>query len=157
MITMLISGKLFKKPEELTSTKSNKTYVKCQIIEGQGDESTFCNIVAFSDHVKTALLALSAGETISVSGEAKVEAYTDKHSKPKASISLTAQEILTVHHAKKKRDAMSRGGSSEADNESQQHESVGKSAEYYAPRNDKSVGQGKSSQVMPDDEDSIPF
>jgi hypothetical protein len=101
MIDALISGKLFNKPASHTG-KSGKPFCTAKVrVATQGDEAIFVSVIAFDAPVITALMALDAGDSVSLTGS-----LTPKTWNGKATLDLIASGILTVYSAKKKRQAM---------------------------------------------------
>lgn len=105
MIEALIAGKLHGKPERRTS-RSGKPFVSAKVRVPSGEDAVFISVVAFSDDVQTVLLALDDGEAIALAGTLAAKAWTDRDGNARPSLDLVANQILTVHHAKRKREAM---------------------------------------------------
>ena len=106
MIDALIAGRLYGKPQSRTSKNGNAfatAKVRTPMANG---ESAFVNVIAFSDLAKTALLALSEGDSVAMAGELKVSTYTDKDGAAKPSLDLIAHAVLTEYHVARKRKAM---------------------------------------------------
>jgi single-stranded DNA-binding protein len=107
MIEGLVSGRLHKKPEQRISQSNGKTFVICSIRTSlSGDEGIFVSVIAFDEDLKRALLALDGGEAISLAGSLKPTIFEGKDGTFKASMSMTANAVLTPYHSKKKREAM---------------------------------------------------
>lgn len=145
-IDVLINGKLFKSAEQRTSAKGKYTIGKIKVSDGE--ENTFCSFIAFSESAQNALLALSDGDAVSVAGTAKLKVWTNNKNETKPQLDVTVSNVLSVYSIKKKRDKTQ---GNEAENDPQVNENTGKSAEYYAPRNQQTT----QSQSLPDDD--IPF
>ena len=105
MIDCLIQGKLFAAPQQRTS-KAGKPYCTARLIAAAGDgEGVFCNLIAFDPAAVQALLALAAGDSVSLAGTATPRAYL-KDGEPRPSLDVTAQAVLTAYHVTRKRTAM---------------------------------------------------
>jgi len=104
MIEALISGKLHGKPERRMS-KSGNPFVTAKVRVPTGDDAAFVAVVAFADTVQSMLLALDESEAVSLAGTLTADAWTDRDGKARPSLSLVANTVLTVHHAKRKREA----------------------------------------------------
>ena len=105
MIDCLIQGKLFAAPTERTS-KAGKPFATAKLIASAGDgESLFVNVIAFDTAAVSALLALAAGDSVAVAGTATPRAYI-KDGEPRASMDVTAQQVLTAYHVTRKRNAI---------------------------------------------------
>lgn len=75
------------------------------LIASAGDgESLFVNVIAFDAAAVAALLALAAGDSVAVAGTATPRAYI-KEGEPRASLDVTAQQVLTAYHVTRKRQA----------------------------------------------------
>lgn len=104
MIEALIAGKLFGKPERRTS-RSGKSFVSTKVRVPSGEDAVFVGVVVFSDSVQTALLALDDGEAVALAGTLSAKARTDREGNARPNLDLIANQLLTVHHAKRKREA----------------------------------------------------
>jgi hypothetical protein len=119
MIFALVTGTLFRNPESKLA-KNGKTYAVATIISKDGGESTFVNLVAFSDSAKEAILELAAGDALSVQGKATIGVY-EKNGEHRPSLSIIADKILPLRQppkerkAQKGREAPYRGGAAAFD------------------------------------------
>jgi hypothetical protein len=101
MIDALISGKLFAKPVPHTG-KSGKPFATCKVRASTGgEESIFVSAIAFEPKVIAALLALEAGDSVSLSG-----ALTPKVWEGKPALDRVAHGILTAYPVSRKRKAV---------------------------------------------------
>ena len=101
MIDALISGKLFNKPASHTG-KSGKPFCTAKVrVATQGDEAIFVSVIAFDAPVITGLMALDAGDSVSLAG-----VLTPKVWQGKPALDLVAHGVLTAYSIKKKRQAM---------------------------------------------------
>ena len=104
MIDCLIQGRLHAAPQQRTS-KNGKPFATAKLIAAGGDgESLFVNLIAFDAAAVHALLALAAGDSVAVAGTATPRAYV-KDGEPRASLDVTAQQVLTAYHVTRKRSA----------------------------------------------------
>ena len=102
MIDALIAGKLVKKPVQRTG-QSGKTFVTCNVrVATTGEEAVFVSAIAFDGAVITGLMALDAGDSVSLSG-----VLTPKVWQGKPALDLVAHGILTAYHVTRKRKAAS--------------------------------------------------
>ncbi len=69
-------------------------------------ETAFINVVAFSTSIIIALLALSDGDSVALSGELRVGTYTGKGGNARPSLNLTAHAVLTEYDVQRKRRAV---------------------------------------------------
>ena len=105
MIDALIAGKLHGAPQQRTS-KNGGMFVTCKLRVQNGEDSTFCNVIAFDQDAQAALLALGAGEGVALAGTLKVGVWTDKSGTAHPSLDLVASKALTQYHLTKRRRAM---------------------------------------------------
>ena len=92
MIDALIAGKLHSKPVAHTG-KSGKPFVTAKVrVSVTADDSLFVSVIAFSQTVIPALLALDAGDSVSLSGT-----LTPKVWDGKPALDLVAHGILTPY------------------------------------------------------------
>ena len=106
-ITALITGRLIADPERRTSS-GGKPYATARVAAGTDDESVLCSVIAFG-HVGEQLAALAKGDALSLTGRTKVKAWTDREGQPRAGLDVVADQVLTVYHLRKKRQAMAPG------------------------------------------------
>ncbi len=101
MIDALIAGKLFAKPQQRTGN-SGKPFVTCKVrVATGGDEAVFVSVIAFDAPVITGLMALDAGDSVSLAG-----VLTPKVWQGKPALDLVAHGVMTAYHVKRKRQAM---------------------------------------------------
>jgi len=73
---VLISGMLFRSPEERTGKTSGKHFVAATVKVRDGDAAQYWRVLAFSDSVQSELLRLDDGDAVSVQGSLRAEAYS---------------------------------------------------------------------------------
>lgn len=105
MIDALISGKVVGTPSQRTSKNGNH-FTVAKVRVPNGDDATFCNVICFAEGVQTALLALGDGDAVAMAGSLKVGVWQAKDGTHRASLDLTATQVLTVYHVTRKRKAM---------------------------------------------------
>ena len=110
MIDALIQGKLIKAPESRT-TKTGKPMASARLRVATADPaaSVLCGVVAFEPEAVAALLALGAGDSVSVAGPLKVGTWTDKEGNARPSLDLVADRVLSVYAIRKQRQAAGGG------------------------------------------------
>jgi len=106
MLDTIAGGTLTAKPVERTG-QSGKPFVTATIrcAQDSGD-ALFVNVIGFADAVRAALLALDAGESVTVSGPLTVSIWTPSGGEPRPQLRIAAQAVLTAYHVRRKRDAM---------------------------------------------------
>jgi hypothetical protein len=97
---------LLRNPETKIS-KAGKPYVVATIVSKEGGESTFANLVAFSDSAKDAILALGEGDALSAQGKATIGVY-EKNGEHRPSLSIVADRVLALRQPPKERKATQR-------------------------------------------------
>jgi single-stranded DNA-binding protein len=140
MIHVLIAGRLFGRPQSRAS-KSGNDFVTGKMRVSAGEETLFCNFIAFRAHLCEQLLALDDGASISIAGELKISMYiSKKDGSHRPSLDVTVHELLTPAHVARRRKAMSK----DADHESEQ-----KTSSAQAP--------ARAAAGQEDFNDEIPF
>lgn len=105
MIDALIAGKLHGAPSQKTS-KNGNTFTTAKVRVPSGDDSIFCNVIAFDQDAQGALLALGTGEAVALAGSLKVGTWTARDGTARPSLDMTASQVLTSYHVTRKRKAM---------------------------------------------------
>lgn len=105
MIDALIAGKLHGAPSQKTS-KNGNTFTTAKVRVPSGDDSIFCNVIAFDQDAQSALLALGTGEAVALAGTLKVGTWTARDGAARPSLDMTASQVLTSYHVTRKRKAM---------------------------------------------------
>lgn len=105
MIDALIAGRLYGHAEERTG-QSESAFVTCKVRVATDDGNTiFCNVIAFDDDVRHALLALTDGDSVALSGALTPKVWTDKQGNTRPALDLIAHAVLTAYHVARKRKA----------------------------------------------------
>ena len=105
MIDCLVSGRLHGVPQQRTA-KTGRTFTTAKLRVPTGEDSTFCNVIAFDQGTQDALMTLGAGEAVALAGELKVSTWTDKSGTTRPSLDLVASKALTQYHLTKRRRTM---------------------------------------------------
>lgn len=110
MIDALVTGKLLKAPEA-RQTKTGKPMASARLKVPTSDPaaSVLCGVVAFEAEAVAALLALSAGDAVSVAGPLKVGTWQDREGNTRPSLDLVADRVLSVYAIRKQRRATGGG------------------------------------------------
>ncbi|WP_024539630.1 single stranded DNA-binding domain-containing protein [Comamonas badia] len=105
MIDALIAGTVYGKPQERTG-KNGRPFVTCKLRAADGaGESHFINAVCFSPEPCAALLALSDGESVALSGTLTPKPWADKTGAPRVGLDLLAHAVLSAYNVSRKRKA----------------------------------------------------
>ena len=106
MIDALIGGKIYGTPQSRMS-KTGSTFATAKVRTPMANgESIFVNVIAFADCAVIALLALSDGDSVALSGELTPKIWTDKAGIAKPALDLVAHAVLSGYHVNRKRKAV---------------------------------------------------
>lgn len=105
MIDALISGRLAADPKPGKSGNGNAYATARVLVATNGDERLSVSVIAFDRNALSALLALSAGDAVSLSGELTPKVWTDREGAHRPSADLKAHAVLTPYHVRRKRTA----------------------------------------------------
>jgi single-stranded DNA-binding protein len=106
LIDALIAGHLYGAPEERTSKNGNPYAVAKVRTATASGKVVFVSVIAFNPAAVTALLALSEGDSVALSGELTANAWMDKTGTARPSLDLVAHQVLTEYHVTRKRKAL---------------------------------------------------
>lgn len=107
MIDAILSGRIYGTPAEKTSGKTGKRFVTAKVRAAAGDgETMFVHVIAFDDRVCAGLLALSDGDSCSLSGALTPKVWTDRDGQARPALDLVAHGLLTAYHVTRKRKAV---------------------------------------------------
>lgn len=96
-VSVLVSGALFRQPEQRTS-QNGKAYVRATL-KTSGAESEFWSLMSFSSTASSALLELQDGDRLAAQGSLKVELYQGKISR-----TIFVDQVMALRAKKKRRD-----------------------------------------------------
>lgn len=106
MIDALIAGRLHGHAEERAG-QAGSTFVTCKVRTAAGNgDSIFCNVIAFNDEARRALLALGDGDSVALSGALTPKVWIDKQGNAHPALDLVAHVVLTAYHVSRKRKAL---------------------------------------------------
>ena len=106
MIDALIGGKVFGTPTKRTGA-SGKPFVVAKVRTPMADgETVFVSVIAFNEDVGCALLALSDGDSVALSGALTPKVWQPANGAPKPALDLVAHAVVTTYHVQRKRQAM---------------------------------------------------
>ena len=108
MMDALIAGRVHGQPTARTG-KSGKPFAVAKVRAAGGDgESLFVSVIAFDEAPCKALLALSDGDSVALSGSLTPKVWTDREGNTRPALDLVAHQVLTSYNVTKKRKAMQR-------------------------------------------------
>lgn len=106
MIDALIAGRIYGAPSERTGNSGSQYAVAKVRVSVRDGEAYFVNVIAFDESVIRALLALTEGDSVALSGELTPKVYQPKDGPPRPSLDLLAHAVLTEYHVQRKRQAV---------------------------------------------------
>jgi single-stranded DNA-binding protein len=103
-VAILISGSLFKEPQQRTSSSGRK-YVVTTIKAAAADNATsdFWSVLAFGDTAGAELMRLAVGERVTIQGGLKLELYTTNDGATKISRTIFADHAMALRQPPKER------------------------------------------------------
>lgn len=107
MLSLLCTGTLLRNPERRTSAKGNAYATALLRVPTEGEDSLLVSLIAFDADAVAKLLALSKGDTLAVTGRAKLTEWT-RDGEQRHGLSVTVERVLTAYEVEKKR-ARARG------------------------------------------------
>lgn len=106
MIDALVQGKLFGSPRQSTG-KAGNLYVtaRAKVWTNNGD-LLMCDVVAFEDSVQTALLALTDGDNVALSGHLVPKVVQTPSGEYRPGMNMVAHGLLSTYQVRRKRHAL---------------------------------------------------
>jgi hypothetical protein len=102
MIDGLIAGRLMGDASRRVD-KAGRTYIVARVLaRNKADEEFIVNVIAFDEAPCAALLALSDGEALTLSGALTPKVWTDKQGVVRPSLDMVAAQVMTAYHASRK-------------------------------------------------------
>lgn len=106
MIDALLTGKLAADPKAGTARNGNP-YVTARAWVTMGAEDRLSvSVIAFDAGTVAGLLALTAGDPVTLAGELTPKVWTDNAGNARPSADMKAHALLTPYHVTRKRRAM---------------------------------------------------
>ncbi|WP_129136377.1 single-stranded DNA-binding protein [Luteimonas sp. YGD11-2] len=111
MIDALVSGRLAADPKTGTS-RNGSAYVTARVLVTTADEERLSvSVIAFSARVVDGLMAMGAGEPVTLSGELTPKVWTDREGNAQPTADLKAHAFLTPYHVSRRRKTVQQGES----------------------------------------------
>lgn len=92
---VLLTGALFHAPEQRIS-KAGKPFVTATVRVKDGEAAQWFRVSAFSESAQAELMRLGDGDALAVQGAIKAELYTPGGGEPRISLSIVADQVLTL-------------------------------------------------------------
>ncbi|WP_187630088.1 single-stranded DNA-binding protein [Paraburkholderia sp. UCT31] len=103
MIDGLVSGTLAKDPEARTAKNGNAYALATLRVPTGGDSVIFARVMAFDAHVRDELLALSKGDSVSVTGPLELGIWNADNGEARVSMSMVTHGLVSAYHVRHKR------------------------------------------------------
>ncbi|HRN76602.1 single-stranded DNA-binding protein [Ottowia sp.] len=106
MIDALIAGKLVGAPQQRTGA-SGKPFVTARVrVPTRDSDAMFASVIAFSNTVQSALMALGDGDSVALSGELTPKTWTDRQGATHPALDVVAHAVLSAYHVTRRREAV---------------------------------------------------
>ncbi len=106
MIDALIGGKIHGTPTKRTGPSGKPFAVAKVRTPTANGETIFVSVIAFDEDVANALVALTEGDSVALSGALTPKVWTPANGEPKAALDLVCHAVTTTYHVQRKRQAM---------------------------------------------------
>lgn len=107
MLSVLIEGVLTADPVARTSAKNTPFVTATMRIPTDG-EALLGSVIAFNLDAGEALATLSKGDSVAIAGTANLSHWTGRNGEACTGLSVTANRVMTVYAAGKRRAAASK-------------------------------------------------
>lgn len=101
-LDVLVQGRLTKAPESRTA-RNGTPFALTQVAVTMEEGDVLASVIAFRPEAVAALLALDKGDAVAVAGRAKVGVWQPREGEPRASLSITADAVLSAYAIRRKR------------------------------------------------------
>lgn len=108
-LDVLVQGRLTKAPESRTA-RNGTPFALAQVSVTMEEGDVLASVIAFRPEAVDALLALEKGDAVAIAGRAKVGVWQPREGEPRASLSITADAVLSVYAIRRKRAAVQGDG-----------------------------------------------
>jgi hypothetical protein len=106
MIDGLIAGRLMGDASRRVD-KTGRNFIVARVLaRNKMDEEFIVNVIAFDEAPCAALLALSDGEALTLSGALTPKVWTDKQGIARPSLDLIAAQVMTAYHVSRKQEGL---------------------------------------------------
>lgn len=101
MIDALVSGHMHGNAEQRTGKSGGQFTTAKVVAHDQNKDVVYVDVIAFSNTVREALMALEDGAGVSLAGSLTVKAWLDKEGIPHPSASLVARTVIALSPMKR--------------------------------------------------------
>jgi len=106
MIDALIAGRLHRAARSRTSS-SGKCFTTAVVrVPTRDGNAIFVNVICFDEGPADALLALSDGDSVAISGELTPKVYVPPQGEPRPALDLLAHSVISVYHVARRRKSV---------------------------------------------------
>lgn len=99
MIDGLVSGRLSGEAEMREGKNATRFAVAKVRADASDGQTVVVNVIAFAPTVCSALMALSDGDALSLTGSLSPKVWSDKQGNTKPALDMVANAVLSVHPA----------------------------------------------------------
>jgi len=124
-LDVLVQGRLTEAPESRTA-RTGTPFALAQVSVTMEEGDVLASVIAFRPEAVAALLALDKGDAVAIAGRAKVGVWQPREGEPRASLSISADAVLSVYVIRRKRAAVQGDGH---DTDSETRASVDRASE----------------------------
>lgn len=103
MIAALVQGALVGDPQQRT-TRTGNPFWTANLRVPAGDDAIFVGLTVFSQTAGARLMALHKGSAIAAAGTLELRQWTTSEGAERSDWRLTADEVLSVYSARKRRE-----------------------------------------------------
>lgn len=98
MIHVLLTGTLYDTPARRVARNGNPFATAKLLADASDGSAVWCSMIAFAEAGER-LATLHAGESVSVTGKARLSQWEDAEGKPRAGLDVTVTEVLSLRQA----------------------------------------------------------
>lgn len=102
MMALLATGTLVSDPQRRQASNGN-AYATALLRVPTEEDSVLVSVIAFSQEACESLSKLRKGDALSVSGRAKLTAWTGRDGETRHGLSVVADKVLSAYEVRKKR------------------------------------------------------
>jgi len=110
MIDALIGGRMYG-AATARDGRNGQPFCTCKVrVPLVSGDCLFVNVICFEPPAIAALLALSDGDSVAISGECTPKVYAPAQGDPRPVLDLKAHAVMTPYHVTRKRQATAEAG-----------------------------------------------
>jgi single-stranded DNA-binding protein len=109
MLSVLVSGSLVRDPQRRTAQNGKAFATALMRCPSEEADALLISVISFTAPAVKALLALKAGDSLAVTGRAKLSSWT-KDGEERHGLSVTADAVLSLYEVAKRRKQAQEAG-----------------------------------------------